>query len=145
MAYAFCDMDEPFLKSDPLHHAKAFRALVEAKQREASEGRPEPAKRASVFQAAQQLVGGNLPSPPPQKVDKEEWIRLLAERAAAKRVGLLPETVGPLEPEREELVERVRESFEQTQPDPGSGKTTIIHVRLPAEQKQTLETAAKAA
>ena len=78
-------------------------------------------------------------------MDKEEWIRLLAERAAAKRVGLLPETVGPLEPEREELVERVRESFEQTQPDPGSGKTTIIHVRLPAEQKQTLETAAKAA
>lgn len=42
-------------------------------------------------------------------------------------------------------VERVREGFEHTQPEQANGKTAMIAVRLPVEEKQAIETAARLA
>ena len=50
--------------------------------------------------------------------------------------------VADLPLEREQAAERVRSGFEQAQPDP-NGKTAIINLRLPAEDKQMIEAAAQ--
>src|SRR5215471_8877273 len=125
-------------------HAEAYRQLL-AQRQETRVQASEEERQASV-EAAERLLGepAYRPSQQTQSAGKDEWIRVFKERAAAKR-GLPLETFPepPLEPERDELVERVRSGFEQAQPDQANGKTAMIHVRLPAEEKHTIETAAR--
>jgi Mobilization protein NikA len=79
----------------------------------------------------------------PKPVGNEELPRAFKEQLATKgTVTRDPETH---DGERAQHVERVREGFKQTQPEQANGKTAMIAVRLPAEEKQAIETAARLA
>jgi hypothetical protein len=73
----------------------------------------------------------------PAAVGNEELPRAYMEQMATKREGTFTPDPETHDVECAQHVERVREGFEHTQPEQANGKTAMIAVRLPVEERSS--------
>ena len=128
-------------------HRRAFAAEFKRRMEERRQaGRaPSPSLEELIRDKAARLQSEPAPPVRLQPVGNEEVPRAFMEEMATKREGAVTPDPETHDRERAQHVERVREGFKQTQPEQANGKTAMIAVRLPAEEKQAIETAARLA
>jgi hypothetical protein len=123
--------------------AAEFKTRIEERRRTERAPAPEP-RGAPPGQGRTAAVGASAAGAP-AAVGNEELPRAYMEQMATKREGTFTPDPETHDVECAQHVERVREGFEHTQPEQANGKTAMIAVRLPVEEKQAIETAARLA